>query len=218
VSLAPLGGANVQAIGSVTAVATTQPSGSYTLANLAAGTYAVTASDSGYQSLTETIGVVSGHASEADFPLRALTPTRTVTPSPVPTIQVGGFPYVLAVNPATNKVYVGDLIAHVVTAIDVGNGNALSTVAIADRPQGVAANPATNLVYVTGFGTNTVTVIDAGNGNATSVLAVGTNPNGIAVNPATNKVYVADESDKALTVIDAGHGNARSTIPLRAGP
>ncbi len=125
-------------------------------------------------------------------PVRADTATAA--------ISAGTNPMAVAVNPATNKVYVANGGSNDVTVID-GATNATTTVTAGTGPQAVAVNPATNKVYVANYASNNVTVID-GATNATTTVAAGTHPRAVAVNPATNQIYVANFVSSNVTVID----------------
>ena len=141
-----------------------------------------------------------------------------------------GFPAGLAVNPATNKIYVANAGGNV-TVID-GATNSTTTVADPNAnglaPTAVAVNPVTNKIYVVnatpnpapgGTGPGNVTVIDGATNSTTTV----TDPNafdpvGVAVNTITNKIYVANLGNFPsgvnhgnVTVID-GATNATTTV------
>ena len=132
------------------------------------------------------------------------------------TVSTGGDPAAVAVNPASNKIYVPNYCGNdptcsthygTVTEID-GKTLATATVAVGIRPDAVAVNPVTNKIYVVNLcgsdptcsliqnsGVNeTVTAID-GTTLSTVTLSVGFDqfsfqPNAVAVNPLTNKIYV----------------------------
>ena len=139
-------------------------------------------------------------------------------------------PIALAVNSATNKIYVANIFSSNVTVID-GTTNSIATVtdpnAAGIQPVAVAVNSVTNQIYVAnnnlyGFVTNSgnITVIDGVTNSTTTV----TDPNAIApqaigINLATNKIYVANEGDYPgsnhgnVTVID-GATNSTTTIAV----
>ncbi len=65
--------------------ATTGPDGTYTIAEVTAGDYTLTASATGFDSASQTVTVVAGSAVVADFnlvPSTVVTPTPAVTPTP----------------------------------------------------------------------------------------------------------------------------------------
>jgi len=146
----------------------------------------------------------------------------------------GSDPVAVAVNPATNKIYVITVnngnVTYTATVID-GATSSTSTVSVGADPSAVAVNPVTNKIYVVntnGYFTNSdndinngghtgsVTVID-GADNSTATVDAGILPCAIAVNPVTNKIYVANEGDNTVTVID-GATNGTATVSVGTSP
>lgn len=115
-------------------------------------------------------------------------------------LPAGTNPYSVAVNPATNKIYVANEGNSSVTVID-GATNTTTAIATENGAASVAVNPVTNKIYVTAPGYGVVTVIDGATNNTTTV-AVGSYPVSLAVNALTNKIYVANQTAKTVTVID----------------
>ena len=115
------------------------------------------------------------------------------------TLPVGLQPLSVALNPITNKIYVGTS-DNTVTVID-GATNNTTTVPVGNYPAAVAVNSVTNKIYVVNQNSNTVTVIDGPTNNTTTV-PVGNFPVSVAVNSVTNKIYVTGSGDATVTVID----------------
>jgi YVTN family beta-propeller protein len=128
-------------------------------------------------------------------------------------IVVGGVPG-LAINPATNKIYLMNQ-TNGVTVLD-GATNGTTTVTAGNTPIAAAVNPITNKIYAVNELSSNVTVIDGSTG-ATSTVAVGGTPVAVAVNPITNMVYVANNQGGTVTVID-GATNATSTVTVGTFP
>ena len=142
------------------------------------------------------------------------------------TVVVGNGPFALAVNEATNTVYVANGDANTVSVIDgatcnatrrSGCGHTPATITVGNGPFGVAVNQATDTVYVTNNGDNTVSVVNGATCNATTksgcghtpaIVSVGTAPASAAVNQATHTVYVANSVDHTLSVINGARCNA----------
>ena len=130
----------------------------------------------------------------------------------------GTEPVAIAVNSATNKIYVANFQSSNVTVID-GATNALSTVTDpkAINPTGLTVNQTTNTIYVTNSGSNNVTVIDGRTDSVVSTVPVGTFPIAAAVEPQTNFIYVANYGNSQannagnVTVIN---GTTNSAITL----
>ncbi len=137
------------------------------------------------------------------------------------TVSVGACPCAIAVNPATNKIYVANRDSNTVTVIE-GATNSTTTVSVGSGPDAVAVNPATNKIYVANRDSNTMTVID-GADNSTATVNAGSYPFAIAVNSATNKVYVVnngyanDPVMGTVTVID-GATNQSATVAVGLNP
>lgn len=140
-------------------------------------------------------------------------------------------PIALAVNSATNKIYVANLFSGNVTVID-GASNSTTTVsdpnAAGLASYAVAINPETNKIYVVnnniyGISNTTVgniTVIDgATNGTITITDPNAMSPTSVAVNSTTNKIYVANLGDYPgsnhgnVTMID-GATNSTTTVTI----
>ena len=74
------------------------------------------------------------------------------------TLDSGAGPVSVAINPATNMIYVANSQSASVTVID-GANNGTTTVTTGSSPA-VAVNPVTNNIYVANKGSASVTVID----------------------------------------------------------
>ncbi|HLJ51125.1 MAG TPA: hypothetical protein VKU01_34190 [Bryobacteraceae bacterium] len=131
----------------------------------------------------------------------------------------------MAVNPATNKVYIATLynsfsnIPGDVAVLD-GPTNRVTTIhaGILDQPF-MAVNPATNKIYILSGNPGVpgqLTEID-GATNTFSQITVGKNPSAVAVNPAVNRIYVANTLDNTVTVVD-GASHATSTVAVGSTP
>lgn len=130
-----------------------------------------------------------------------------------PTISVGTLPLGMAVDEATDTVYVANAVDGTVSVIDGATCNASDSSGCGQTPvivpvgafdDALAVDPVTNTVFVTNQNANpgTVSVIDGNSCNGTdhsgcasqpeATIGVGGGPSGIAVNPVTNTVYVAN--------------------------
>jgi DNA-binding beta-propeller fold protein YncE len=144
-----------------------------------------------------------------------------------PKVHVGGVPFALAVDQATDTVYVADLGGHTVSVINgatcnrhrhSGCGQKPAQVSVGTGPFALAVNQVTDTVYVanTFAGQNgTVSVINgaacnggnhSGCGHTPVTTKVGPFPFGLAVDQATNTIYVANSNNgdgpASLSVID----------------
>lgn len=149
------------------------------------------------------------------------------------TIQAGGGLESVAVNPATNTIYVANTDISSVTVIDGGSGQVTGTVTlsmdfgngpISVRPTLLAVNQVTNKVYI-GLDQG-VMVLDGATNGATQVTPPLLNgsadfASSIAINPVTNKIYVGYAShiaaNRVIGEID-GSTNTETLIPTGFEP
>jgi YVTN family beta-propeller protein len=137
-----------------------------------------------------------------------------------PIATVGAFPSALAVDMASNTVYVADQDAGTVSLVNAATCNVarhtacgapVAIVRVGKAPAGVAIDQATGTVYVVNSGAGTVSVIDGVTCNAQQTsgcartpptVRVGKSPLGIDVDQATDTVYVSNlgTSEKGDTV------------------
>jgi DNA-binding beta-propeller fold protein YncE len=140
-------------------------------------------------------------------------------------VSVGPWPYDLAVNTASNKIYVTSFnpyVAETGTAVSVIDGATNNYVALtdpnADDPIAVAVNPITNKIYVANHGnigkngTNigSITVIDGATNSITNLIDANANsPHAVAINPVSNKVYIAN-ANGVVTELDGATNSIRT--------
>jgi YVTN family beta-propeller protein len=130
-----------------------------------------------------------------------------------PTIRVGNLPLGVAVNEATDTVYVTNAVDGTVSVIDGATCNASDTTGCGQTPlpvpvgsfdNALVVDPVTNTVFVTNQDASpgTISVIDGNTCNGTdrsgcpnqpeATIPVGGGPSALAVNPVTDTVYVAN--------------------------
>jgi DNA-binding beta-propeller fold protein YncE len=145
----------------------------------------------------------------ADCSSRNLSGCATTSP----TISVGTLPLGVAVDEATDTVYVANALDGTVSVIDGATCNADDSSGCGQTPMivpvgafdnALAVDPVTDTVFVTNQDASpgTVSVIDGNSCNAThhsgcasqpeATIGVGGGPSGLAVNPVTDTVYVAN--------------------------
>jgi DNA-binding beta-propeller fold protein YncE len=133
----------------------------------------------------------------------------------VATVATKDEPFAVAVNSATNKIYVaaGNSWTQVGTiAVIDGATNSTTTVKAGIRPYALAVNPTTNKTYVANRGCagpfgcgfpGSITVLDGANNSTTTIVDPNANgPSAVAVNSTTNTIYVANFWTGNVTVID----------------
>lgn len=136
---------------------------------------------------------------------------------PVATVPVGEMPHSVAVNPVTNRIYVGGLGSNSITVIDGSTKSVLTTIQLPSPPradrQTVVVNTIANRIYVASMVTGTIDskanpnrfyVID-GSSNAimlnTSDFA--NFPAGVVFNPTTGRIYISDLATIGISVVDS---------------
>lgn len=135
---------------------------------------------------------------------------------PLPTDSA---PLETAMNPDSNRVYIGDDIGGRVLVIDGSTNTLMAAIPVGPHPRGLAVNSATNRIYVEVA--NSVVVI---NGDTNTVAATIHNPveNGfssaLAINPVTNRVYVANFLENSVWVIDGTNNSVVATIGVGSLP
>src|SRR5437868_509184 len=115
-------------------------------------------------------------------------------------VRVGAKPIAIAVNAATDRIYVANSEAGSVSVIDGKNDSVLATLHVGSRPYVVAVNPATNRIYVSNTFSNLITVIDGATNSTTTVKAG--SADAIAVDSKLDKVYLLGYEDTNLTVLN----------------
>lgn len=163
--------------------------------------YVVNADDS-------TLSVIDGATNKT---------TTTVTMPGMGGVSIsGGGATSVAVNSATNRVYVTSAILNQVVVVNGVNDSVVTTIAVGGNPKGVAVNPNTNRIYVANETGNSVSVIDGVSNTVLTTVPVGSAPRRIDVNPTTNMIYVTN--DQSLSVIDGATNTVTTTIPLEFSP
>ncbi len=150
------------------------------------------------------------------FSLVTLAAASSLAQTLVTTVTAGTSPTAVAVNVATNKIYVVNEGSNNVTVIDGATNNTV-TVWTGSSPDAVAINAVTNKIYVANLNSGSVTVIDGGN-NQSATISAGAYPYAIAVNTASNKIYVANYDTNTVTVIDGATNRSSSTINVGRHP
>jgi YVTN family beta-propeller protein len=152
----------------------------------------------------------------ADYGTKQLSVIDTANGNAVTNVAVGTNPRAVAVNPATNTIYVANYSDGTVSVV---NGLTLATtlVTVGANPIAIAVNPVLNKVYVANYGsasgTGNITIIDPVNGNATTAANISncSKPSSVAVNVNTSFVYTACFGGNELGVVNAASSNSTST-------
>jgi len=146
-----------------------------------------------------------------------------------PTTTAGNVPQQIAVDEATNTIYVenqGDGTVSVINGAHCngtdtsGCGQAWPTVTVGDSPQALGLNPNNHTLYVTNTDDNTVSVINgntcngadsSGCGQTPPTISVGNAPRAVGIVTATNIVFIGNRDDLTVSVIDGSTCNGTTT-------
>lgn len=126
----------------------------------------------------------------------------------------------LAVDPATNTVYVADCASGNVSVISGSDNQVVSRIKVGSCPNEVSVNPYTGRVYVANYNLNdsSVSVIDASTNAVVGAIHAGGNPEGIAVNTVTNLVYLTYLSPASVVVVDGATNAVKAKVQLGGTP
>lgn len=111
------------------------------------------------------------------------------------TINLSGNPEALAVDPATNMVYIANLYANTVSVLNGDTNAIVATVPVGNYPTLVAVDPTTDTIYVANSTDGTISVISGSTNKVTATVFVGIHPSAMAVNSAAGEVYVGIPAD-----------------------
>jgi YVTN family beta-propeller protein len=129
------------------------------------------------------------------------------------TINVGGFPYGVAVSPDGQKVYVTTSDGGSVQVIDTATNAGTAGIAVRGVAYGIAASPDGSKLYVVNEDSGIMSVIDTATNAVTTTINVGGFPQGVAVSPDGSKIYVTLTSGSTVEVFNAAT-NALTAIVL----
>ena len=138
----------------------------------------------------------------------------------IASIPVEYWPYGIAVNEVTNKIYVvHGTIMNNVLIISGSTNSVIDTITVPGMPLAVAVNPVTNRIYTAG--SDRLSVID-GQGDSLIVSFSVYDAAMLGVNSATNRVYVPAQSRDKVYVLDGVTNALIDTIeagdfPIAAG-
>ena len=166
-------------------------------------------------------------------PAAVVAPAAAATPA-VATVGVAGLPHEVAVNPATQTLYVLSGESGKLTVFDAATCSGTTTSGctpvtsevVGTLPSAVAVDVATDTVYLTTSTQDKVKVIDGatcstGTTSDCLVLAtvgVGTVPQSLAVDTTTDTVYVPSHNTGKVFVIDGATCNAATTSGCATTP
>jgi YVTN family beta-propeller protein len=119
-------------------------------------------------------------------------------------------PFSLALNPTTNKVYIGHFVGEAITIID-GLTNRVDTMHVGARPLYLCSNPVNNEVYVACLSDSSLVIVkeDA----IDTVFKFDGRTLDVTLNPATNRIYQLLDNG-SIKVIDRNANSVVASIPV----
>lgn len=130
--------------------------------------------------------------------------SNTVVAS-IPLANPNHFPFRLAVNETTNRMYVTGFdvtsLEGVITVMDGANNSIITTISGGSFPFGIAVNPVTDRIYVSNSDDSTLSVIQGSTNTIEANIVVGLASNVVAANHVTGRIYAAN-FETELSVVD----------------
>jgi YVTN family beta-propeller protein len=142
------------------------------------------------------------------------------SPTVIATILVGGQGGILALNPTTERLYVGQDPAHSVAVVDILTNTVVATIPTAGYQNvGIATNPVTGRVYISQGFANRVLVVDGATNTPLADVHVPSSDTiaGVEVNPNTNRIYVARNTPGGIITMDGATNTCGPIIDLGSG-
>jgi YVTN family beta-propeller protein len=131
----------------------------------------------------------------------------------------------VAVNPATNRIYVTHYWDSSLSVIDGATNSVIATVPVPHPgwyhscPEGVGVNPSTNRIYVAAASVATVVVFDGVTNSVLATVPVVGDPYGVAVNATTDRIYVTNlQRSDSVSVIDGATNSVVTDVPVGGWP
>ena len=125
--------------------------------------------------------------------------------------------WALALNPETNKIYVGDSEGTTLSVID-GRSGSVYSVQVGKMPGAIAVDSGSNRIYVANYGSNSVTVLEGANDAIIATMPVEARPQALAADSVTHVIYVANTGSHSVSVISGEGNSVIGTVQLESGP
>ena len=119
------------------------------------------------------------------------------------TLQVGGNPTNLVVNPLRNEIYVVNTQSGTVSVIDAEANRVVATIPVHRSPTFIAVDPTGHRAYVTNSGSNTVSVLDLDRRREIAVAGTGEQPSVVRISPDGRTLVVSNRASGSVSIFDA---------------
>lgn len=129
------------------------------------------------------------------------------TPPVVQTLNVGGAPVALALDPSNTQLYVADSTNDVVLEVNTGNGNVIDTYPTASGLDAVALSPSGLLLAIATTSNNTVQIVRTGGSTTVSLTSA---PTALSFSPDGETLWVAETGGFASYSVANGTLNSQT--------
>lgn len=171
-------------------------------------TSVVVARGSGHAFVITTDAGDAGHVSMIDTATGALLST-------IP-IGTGSYPFAMAVDQRTERVFVVDSDSNRVRTIDAVSGAVLRSVAVGQSPGPLRVDEQSGHVFVVSTFDDTVRMLDARSGRLLRTIALASAPSDAVVDGRTGRAFVSSY-DGAISAIDTHSGMLLFTRQIDTG-
>lgn len=131
----------------------------------------------------------------------------------VRSVEVGGTPSGLAVNPVTGLAYVSDPDSGTVSVVDPRTAAVGAVVHVGGEPGDIAVDPKAGRIYVANPPAGTVVVLDGRTHDLVSVIGAGAGASALAVDEEANRVYAVSADTGTLAVLDGVSCTLAALVP-----
>jgi YVTN family beta-propeller protein len=131
----------------------------------------------------------------------------------VRSIDVGGAPAAVAVNPVTGLAYVADPQAGTVSVVDPRSASVRDVIEVGGAPGDVAVDARAGRIYVANPPAGTVVVLDARTHDLVSVVGAGAGASALAVDEQADRVYAVSGGTGTLAVLDGVSCTLAALVP-----
>jgi hypothetical protein len=132
----------------------------------------------------------------------------------VKTVDVGAYPYGVAISPDSKTAYVSNEYSGTISFVDIAAGSQTGTVGVGGtlgdqnaHPEGMVVDPARGQLYVAVANRDLIAVVDTKARAVSRYVsvarseAIGTEPTALALAPDGRTLYAADSNEDAVAVI-----------------
>ncbi|WP_369135934.1 Hsp70 family protein [Modestobacter sp. I12A-02662] len=150
--------------------------------------------------------------------IAAVSVLDTTTNEVVETIPVDTRPFLAAVSPDGQSIYVPNHDTDNVSVIDTATDTLATNIEVAPNPHSVAFSQDGSEAYTANHDSNLVSVIDTATNTVRTTIPTPTSPHSIAVHPTRPLFIVATYDADSASVIDTDTDTLIETIPVGAFP